>query len=161
MWGLVYVGVGVLEGIVGGCMLQEDRGGKGMATYHHGHANALDECGEEQKPADDVPPSNPSLHTARDDDDEGDQRAQLDGDVKRNEEADGPPHVAEGLVRATLFLAREGDVFRLGRDVGVAAVEPVGESASVVVLGVTVSNVEKATKMWLRGWEGMNSRRQS
>ena len=83
-----------------------------------------------------MPPCGAALDTPCDDDDEGDERAEFDGDVEGDEEADCAPHVTEGFIGAALFFAGEGDVFGLGRDVGVAAVEAVGEFATVVVLGV-------------------------
>lgn len=121
-------------------------------TYYDGHPDALDEGGEEQERGNDLPPCGATLDTPCDDHDEGDERAEFDGDVKGDEEADSAPHVAEGFIGAALFFAGESDVFGLVRDVGVAAVEAVGEFATVVVLGVAVRDVD--SRVWGRRMGG-------
>lgn len=81
-----------------------------------------------------MPSGSPSLHSARDDDDEGHERAQLDSDVEGEEEANGSPHVTEAFVGLAVFSTRKLGVFGLIGDVRVAAVESVRHFAPVVVL---------------------------
>lgn len=95
--------------------------GKERMTYRNSHARALHEAREQQQPADDLPSRRPSLHTTRYYNTKGDQRAELDDDVKRDEEADGPPHAAEVFVLGAHLLVREGCTGTVARAVAVEA----------------------------------------
>lgn len=78
------------------------------------------------------------MYAARKNHHEGDQRTQLDDDTERGEEADCPPHVAEGGVLGAIAVAGEGNAGTF--DGRAAAVEAVGVFA-FAVLGFIVREV--------------------
>lgn len=82
--------------------------GRKKKTYHNGHACTLHNGTKRQNANSDLPPCRPSLHTTRNDDDEADERAKLHHDAKRDQESNGPPHVAKRRVLCAVAGSREG-----------------------------------------------------
>lgn len=76
-------------------------------TYHDSHACALDDGAEDEHARCDLPASGSSLHAASYDDDERDEGAELDDDGEGDQEANRPPHIAEGWILEAVCLARE------------------------------------------------------
>jgi len=118
------------------------------ATCHNSHARALHEAREQQQSADDAPPRRPALHPARYYNAKRDECAELEDDVKGDEEADGPPHAAEVFVLGARLLVRERGAG--ARDARAAAVEAQGDFA-LVILGRLAefwggSRVEESSK---------------
>jgi hypothetical protein len=78
-------------------------------AYHNSHASTLHDSAEHEHADSDLPSSSPTLYATGDDDDEGDQCAELDDDAEGDEEANGSPHVTEGRVLGAVGASREGN----------------------------------------------------
>jgi hypothetical protein len=105
------------------------------STYHNSHSSALEHATKQQERAHDFPPCTPSLHSAREYDNERDEGAELDDDVERGEEPDCSPHTAEVIVLHAVCLLGKGCAFA-GYG-GAAVVEAHGVLAFVILQGVS------------------------
>lgn len=75
------------------------------------------------------------MYAARYYDNKGDQQAELDHDVKGNQEAHGPPHVAERLVLEAVGFLRKGIAGAF--DARTAAVKAHRHVAVVILIAVS------------------------
>ena len=106
---------------------------KSKKTYHNSHTRTLHDPRKQQQSTNDAPPRRPTLHTPRYYDAKRHERAQLDDDVKRDEEADGPPHAAKVFVLEARLLVRERGAHGFALDARAAAVEAHGDFALIVL----------------------------
>ena len=77
-------------------------------TYHDSHSRTRQRRGDPQHQANDLPALVPTLLAPANCDDVRDDACQLDYNCERHEEADGPPHTAEGaLIAHAVFVDGE------------------------------------------------------
>jgi hypothetical protein len=77
--------------------MREHSGDARETTYHNGYTHALHQSAESQQAGHDLPAGAAALHSARDDDAKAYQRGELHDNGEIEQEANGPPEVAERL----------------------------------------------------------------